>query len=265
MKKSIFLITFLLYSIFSQVSSGPTPKDAEFKLNLFDYYNLGKDWPDICATGITQSPINFQTNLFQAKDDLKMKYVYNQTSQKIVLQKGNSIKAFGKFGELYIEDIDGEYLGYDANDFHIHAPSEHTIDDRYYEAEIHFVHKIKSSFEMYTNYKFAVISVFLEVSYEPNARATFLDDIDITKVNGEVFDFDLAQTLKDSGLDFNNADFMAYRGSLTTPPCTELVNWYVLKIPALIDYKTEAYILNSYYKTNSSFASLNGNNRFRQP
>lgn len=91
-----------------------------------------------------------------------------------------------------------------------------------------------------------------------------MDDLNISAVNGEVFDFNLESTLKDCGMTFDKADFIAYKGSLTTPPCTEVVNWHVLKNPALIDYKTEAYILNSYYKANSSFAGLNGNNRIKQ-
>ena len=55
-------------------------------------------------------------------------------------------------------------------------------------------------------------------------------------------------------------DFYNYDGSFTTPPCTEGINWFVIKKPLLIS-KTQFDSFNNHWAGNITFANGNGNNR----
>jgi len=54
--------------------------------------------------------------------------------------------------------------------------------------------------------------------------------------------------------------FYNYEGSLTTPPCTEAVNWYVLPHVQKIG-KTHFEAFKNAWKGNEAFAEGRGNNR----
>lgn len=50
---------------------------------------------------------------------------------------------------IEVEYQDGSYINYQSDDyhliqFHFHAPSEHSIDGKYYPMEMHLVHKNKN-------------------------------------------------------------------------------------------------------------------------
>jgi carbonic anhydrase len=51
-----------------------------------------------------------------------------------------------------------------------------------------------------------------------------------------------------------------YDGSLTTPPCTEGINWLVVKKPLKISKKQQA-VLVDHWAGNVNFANGFGNNR----
>lgn len=228
----------------------------------FGYKQMGADWKDICSHGQLQVPFNIEANKAQCDNSISLSYVFNRTKQSIEILYSYTLKSYFHYGELYATDVNGLRLGYDALEFHIHGPSENTMDGRYYEAEVHFVHKLKPEYEKLTTNRYAVIALFMEVDYEDNYRATFLDDWNIKELDGH-FDFDLKRALDRAGVSFES-EFITFKGSLTTPPCSELVNWYVLKRPAYMTHQAQAVILNSYFKNNQTFANFNGNNRLLQ-
>jgi carbonic anhydrase len=108
--------------------------------------------------------------------------------------------------------------------YHFHAPSEHTIGGRHWPMEVHLVHKSPSG-------KLAVIGVLLEEGLPNPALEPLWSDL--PKVEGAAHHFEKNVAAPAALLP---ADRTAYRyaGSLTTPPCSEDVRWFVMRRPVAI-------------------------------
>lgn len=186
-----------------------------------------------CGLGQKQSPVDLgkakvvsSTNLLQPK--------YKEEALAIS-NNGHTVKVNVKVGNLMIGNEK-----YDLLQYHVHAPSEHVVNGKTYPIEIHFVHGTPDG-------KLAVIGVFAEegkanaefqkiLAHAPNEKK----DVDIAGVN--INPSKLLPSVK------NN--FFIYAGSLTTPPCTEGVNWYVLKKPIQLS-KTQISDFEKFYADNA--------------
>jgi carbonic anhydrase len=108
--------------------------------------------------------------------------------------------------------------------FHFHKPSEELIDGKPAAMVAHFVHKSDSG-------KLAVIGVLLKETGENR----FLKSIwqNAPKVEGPEVEV-AGATINPTNLLPTTLKFWTYEGSLTTPPCTEGVSFFILKNPAHI-------------------------------
>ncbi len=167
-----------------------------------------------CDTGIHQSPINIvnpKPTKLPAID-----FNYQSTSLNID-NTGNTIQVVYPKGSW----IEVNETKYHLLQFHFHAPSEHTVVGSLSDMEMHFVHKSE-------NDALAVIAVLIE-----NGRYnTAFDPIwrHLPSVAGE------SEQIAD--VVFNAMDLLPstrhtyrYDGSLTTPPCSEEVKWFVMTTP----------------------------------
>ena len=144
-------------------------------------------------------------------------------------------------------DILGAMLpsSYNIEQLHFHwgnhsdTGSEHTIDNKRYPLEMHLVHynsKYKSVAEAVEDNErngLAVISVLFEISRKDNehfepimqkAKAVRGTDAEVVSRVG-LGGVSLADLLPKTAA----KSFFSYEGSLTTPPCAEVVTWMVLK------------------------------------
>lgn len=145
---------------------------------------------------------------------------------------------------------------YKTLQFHIHAPSEHTFKGEHYDLELHFVHRDTSDPS-----KLAVVAVFFDTKKGGNLKNSFIESMKIASLDdhlaldGNVVKVGtLISSLNKNGNVYN------YPGSLTTPPCTENVNWIVIDDPQTISESQLAEI-NAFWSSNKTFANGNGNNR----
>lgn len=111
--------------------------------------------------------------------------------------------------------------------FHFHKPSEHTIDGQSFPMELHIVHRNPA------NGALAVVGVMLAEGDEANAAYSIVFD-NLPAEEGEP-DEESALTINVADLLPEDTEtFFTYEGSLTTPPCSEIVRWLVLAQPVTL-------------------------------
>jgi len=171
--------------------------------------------------GKRQSPINIID--VDVIDDASIEAIdiHYSASVKIheITNNGHSIQYNFEKGDFIILN-DNEYR---LKQIHFHEPSEHTIDGIRYPLEMHLVHVSKDN-------KISVLAVMAKEgrSSEP---FTFLEKyLPINSGETKLIDanFDLNENLPE------NKSYYTYGGSLTTPPCSENVTWFVFKTPIAV-------------------------------
>lgn len=184
----------------------------QFWGTLSPNYHLAKD-------GKQQSPIDIQTKdaITETLPPLKFNY---RTERISAINNGHSIQHNEQPGSfLHIGDE-----AYALEQFHVHVPSEHTIDGKHADMEIHFVHKSSSG-------EVGVVSVMVHADSKNPV------DVPIYKVlpkqSGKTVVADYAFR---NPMDFIPKDhgYFRYMGSFTTPPCTEGILWIMMKTPISI-------------------------------
>ncbi len=177
-----------------------------------------ENWAKLCdsfsdCAGKVQSPINIESGNATVTASLPaLKFSYG-TSKVNIVNNGHTV-------QFNIDNPNNNVMIGDKNyqllQFHYHALSEHTINGKHFPLEVHFVHKHSDS-------DFAVIGVMFEEGKENALLKQYLKDFPKEKGTfGADKTFGLLKQLPE------NKSYYHYNGSLTTPPCSEVVNWYVL-------------------------------------
>ena len=141
----------------------------------------------------------------------------------------------------------------------MHAPSEHTINGYLYDLELHIVHKNESAQSL------SVIGIFFDMKKGGNQSNWFMEQL-LTGYDAQddhgwtVPKLDVKKLV--DGL--NNNRIYHYEGSLTTPPCSEIVEWIVVDDPQSIS-KEQLDFFTSRWAGDFKFAQGFGNNRVVQP
>lgn len=156
--------------------------------------------------GSRQSPIDL-TGATSAEDpSLRVRYT---AADGRVTDTGHAIQVNTTGGTMTIGGTT-----YDLQQFHVHTPSEHTVDGRRYAGEIHLVHRAGKN-------QLAVLAVFVEKADSPPHPA----------LHDWIQGTDTTLTYNASSLLPSTRSYYTYAGSLTTPPCSEIVRWVVLDTP----------------------------------
>jgi carbonic anhydrase len=175
--------------------------------------------------GAHQSPINIFTKRTQAEndDDQHQFVVHFQDEITAVENLGHTIQLDFKQGSTII--IGG--ITYTFKQMHFHTPSEHLIDGVTFPMELHIVSATENS----ASPNYLVIAILFKMGEESKFINEFLTSIpnhEHSKTNtqaGSIRFTDLV-SLSPSG---ELGHHYHYKGSLTTPPYTETVDWFVLK------------------------------------
>jgi carbonic anhydrase len=165
-------------------------------------------------SGTQQSPIDIRDAT--AADLPAIRFDYRPSAIDAVYN-GHTIEDKGD-GKSSITVGGAEYV---LQQFHFHAPSEHTIAGAHSDMEMHLVHKGDGG-------AVAVVAVMIRAGAENRAFAPLWNELP-TAAAGTV-----RSTLTVHPAELLPPEpraYYRYTGSFTTPPCTEGVLWLVLQQP----------------------------------
>lgn len=199
---------------------------TNYKLPLVDWtYDKKDQW--CCESALSQSPINIDTLEVDDMTDLGTLQLSYAHTIDAVIDTGYSIQGFA----TGTANINQRF--YTLQQFHFHAHSEHTVDGEHSPLEMHFVHQSQTG-------RIAVLAVFLDVGEHNNTLDKLLGAIGKSTPTYGVNLYELLPT---------TSDYYHYLGSLTTPPLTENVEWYVFTEHVTIS-KEQLNKLCNYHSNN---------------
>lgn len=168
---------------------------------------------EACARGTVQSPIDIRHAVKEPLPALDFQYtataptfVNNGHTVQVNLPAGNKLMVNGRTLELL--------------QFHFHSPSEEAVGGKRTAMVAHFVHKDSAG-------KLGVVGVLLQPGKTNPAWGAIFDRL---PRSGETITVE-GLTLDLPALLPVNKGYYSFAGSLTTPPCSEGVDWMVLKTP----------------------------------
>ena len=167
-----------------------------------------------CKVGLNQSPIDIVGALDADLPALELEYttstsdvVNNGHTAQVNVQPGNYLKVGGEIFEL--------------KQFHLHTPSEHRVNGKPFLMETHYVHANDKG-------ELAVVALLHEEGGPSGPLGRLLAEIPREITEPAVYE----ESLLNIPVVHVDKGYYRYNGSLTTPPCSEGVRWYVLKRPS---------------------------------
>jgi carbonic anhydrase len=201
------------------------------------------NWGETCAGGKSQSPIDIGTASATHQKVAPLAFRYRPTALHII-DNGHSIQV----------DVDkGSTLAAGAArfslvQFHFHKPSEEAIDGRRSAMVLHLVHRSAEG-------ELAVVAVLLREGAANSLVSTLWRNFPKHKAHEES---PTGVTINPSRLLPTERSYFSYVGSLTTPPCTEGVRWFVLKSPVSLSTAEIGTFANLYPANARPLQRVNG-------
>lgn len=196
-----------------------------------------EDWSGLdssfatCGSGHRQSPIDLPTLVPDGDEAAELSL---RTTTGETVDTGHTVQVVPDEPATTVEFDDEEW---ELAQWHSHSPSEHTIDGVRAPAEFHFVHANDDG-------ELLVLGVLARAGAFSPAWQPYLQ-----AEPGAPLDIDVSTLLPASLRTYQ------YEGSLTTPPCTEDVQWLVAADPIELSDEQIALIGSEHA----------GNSRVTQP
>ncbi|WP_420447231.1 carbonic anhydrase [Candidatus Palauibacter sp.] len=165
----------------------------------------------VCDTGVEQSPVDLTAATPAGAGDGGLDIQWQPTEAEVV-DNGHTIQVNVAEGS----SIALEGRQFSLVQFHFHLPSEHTVDGAASPMEVHFVHAAEEG-------DLAVIGVFMEAGdADPTIQSLW------EAIPGPDESPPAVGALDPGSLLPEGRGYFRYQGSLTTPPCSEVVSWVVM-------------------------------------
>lgn len=189
----------------------------------------------LCSQGKAQSPINITKKVTQAANELQINYVaaplyiVNDGETKLEIGQEQYLIDDGHGVQVNLHPETKEIIRFAGQDyqlvqFHIHTPSETEWHGRVYPLEIHFVHQGSGG-------KTLVIGVLATIGNENSELQKIVSHLPKIKEQEQLVN---DQTINPIRLMPNKRNYYSFAGSLTTPPCTEGLQWVVFEEPITV-------------------------------
>ncbi len=200
----------------------------------------------LCQLGESQSPINlaYEESVHKAikENEVQTHYQVNHHVEIDSTIHGIEVR-YDRDNTMVVGGVE-----YKLDNVHFHRPSEHTKEGKYLDAEIHFVHVNEEN-------EIAVMAIFMRAGAHADESLNYILAL-APDVGGHV-EIDTTRDLNPPGMlasmmsSLGQWDHYRYRGSLTTPPCKEGVEWMVIEKPVDISDAQLTQLSNMFPKGNN--------------
>ena len=211
MNTSSSILSFFLLALISSVLAKVEVKPYSYNPAL---PNGPADWQSVdpafatCGSGTSQSPIDIPFSVIKgsplnAPTVNKTAGIYSVKNSTVNFELQCTSSSCGS---LSINNS-----SFNLINVHFHSPSEHTHQHKRYPLEAHLVHQDDQG-------QLAVVSILFDYGRPNRGVETVLRNLQSES-------FSLSTDLLQRGF----SSYCRYSGSLTTPPCTEQVNWILTR------------------------------------
>ena len=188
----------------------------------------------MCSEGTTQSPINIVPT---ADIDLAPLALSYTTRGFTAIDNGHTVQVDIAGGSTFTIGSDV----YELKQFHFHTPSENNINGKSFPLEAHFVHATDDG-------KLAVVAVMFEEGEANPTLAKIWKKFPLKTGVKSPFDLTAGEI---KALMPSDKDYYKFTGSLTTPPCSEEVQWHVIKKPMTVSKEQVEAFFKIYGHSNN--------------
>jgi carbonic anhydrase len=244
-------MTFALLAV-AAVFVPPGPR-AQWKTHwTYEGPTGAEHWGDLdpdyvaCKVGKEQSPIDIRNAV---KAELPaIRFEYKSGPLKYLINNGYTIRvnyhdAPGSGNFLIVGD-----KRYQLTQFHFHRPSEEYIHGKPYDMVAHFMHQASDG-------TVVGVAVLLKAGSANATIQQLWEHMPKTESKEE----EIAEVeINPAGLLPHDTAYYTYIGSLTAPPCTEEVTWFVLKTPVDISAEQISAFAKLYPHDVRPLQPLNG-------
>ncbi len=168
---------------------------------------------EACARGTAQSPVDIRKTVKEALPALDFQYA---SGAPTLVNNGHTVQVNMPAGSKLV--VGGRAL--ELLQFHFHTPSEEAVGGKRAAMVAHFVHKAEDG-------GLGVVAVLIQPGKKNQAWEPIFAHL--PRVGEQVTVDGLA--LHPAALLPEKHGYYSFEGSLTTPPCSEGVQWMVLKEP----------------------------------
>jgi carbonic anhydrase len=204
---------FLLASLFSPLAGAATAD--------WNYTNAGPArWGELdggfklCSTGDQQSPVDLHDGIHAQLPPVHLDW---KTAKCTISNNGHTIQVGAPEGSF----VEVGSMKAPLTQLHFHAPSEHAVAGNRAPMEVHFVHQGSDG-------GITVLAVLLAAGGQ-NAEFSAIIGAAPKEANGKVSSESAIDPSK--LLPADRSRTWRYRGSLTTPPCSQNVDWIIFEQP----------------------------------
>ncbi|KAK3442326.1 alpha carbonic anhydrase 7 [Eucalyptus grandis] len=177
---------------------------------------IRREW-EMCRNGSMQSPIDLSSERVQVMARLgRLKRSY-KASNATLKNRGHDImlRWDGDAGSIYVNGT--QYL---LKQSHWHSPSEHAVNGRRFDLELHMVHDSPEG-------KVAVVGVMYKLGRPDTFLSTMMKHIQgIADTHGAERTVGIVNP---KHIKIGSRKYYRYVGSLTVPPCTQNVLWTIVR------------------------------------
>ena len=172
-----------------------------------------------CADGHEQSPINIRrAHRNKSLKPIEFHYIAGGVT---IENNGHTVQVRVHPGSYIL--VNG--IRYNLIHYDFHRPSEEAINGRLADMDVQFLHKSADG-------KFIIVAVQLNEDIDqPNPTLATMWESLPTTVGASS---EITSMVNPAGLLPSDPGYWTYMGSLSTPPCTEGVRWFIMQTPVAI-------------------------------